>query len=82
MKTALDREVDRRKRTSHNGWNQEDKTTDHGKLMSYVLRLSVVSLAYVGSDAMAAYQANPNGDKAGYYLDLAHYCGMRQRGNL
>lgn len=63
-----------------NGWNETTGTTDHTQLMRYVRKLSHAALTYVRRDSHEAMLANPAGRKAGYYADLASYCGMRLNG--
>ena len=65
-----------------NGWNEGKKSCDHSQMMNYVLKLPIQSVEYVKNDCFKAYKSMPNGPKAGYYLDMSHYCGMRLRGNL
>ncbi len=59
------------------GWCQNTKRTDHTKLKAYVDGLDDAALHHVKSDARAAATANPDGDKAGFYLDQALACGER-----
>lgn len=60
------------------GWDQSTGTTDHAALMAYVAGLDDAALAHVKQDSVAAAAAMPDGIKAGYYIDTAHYCGMQQ----
>ena len=59
------------------GWNENTGRTDHTELMEYVDGLDVAALHYVAQDCREAIEANPEGRKAGHYMDTIHYIGMR-----
>lgn len=49
---------------------------DHGEYPKYAESLSDEALRYTIKDAAEAMNANPEGEKAGYYADEIHYAAM------
>lgn len=63
------------------GWNENEKTTNHVEATKYVAGLTFEEAEYVRRDCLAAMAAMPNGHKAGHYADIAAYCGMKLNRN-
>lgn len=55
------------------------KEIDHTVYQRKVRTMTDESLRFVIKDATEAIQANPDGHKAGYYLDEIHYCAAELR---
>ncbi len=49
---------------------------DHTNYPKTLKAKSDDSLRYIIADCKATLEANPNGSKAGYYMDEIHYCAM------
>jgi hypothetical protein len=49
---------------------------DHSGMMERVRHMDEIALRHVIKDCHQAIEAMPEGHKAGYYADEAHYCGM------
>ncbi len=47
---------------------------DHAEYPKRLRSKSVAELHYIMRDASEAHRANPEGPKAGYYLDEVNYC--------
>lgn len=47
---------------------------NHSEYPKKLKRLDEDSLRYIMNDAREAMQANPDGEKAGYYADEINYC--------
>ncbi len=64
------------------GWDQATRQTNHTELMNYVRGLTMAQANFASRDAREAALAMPDSPKAGYYMDLAAYCGMKRNGTL
>lgn len=51
-------------------------TIDHTEYPKRLRRKSIVELEFIRKDANEAIEANPHGEKAGYYMDEIHYASM------
>jgi hypothetical protein len=49
---------------------------NHAEYSKKVKTMSIEALIYTIQDCRATLKANPDGHKAGYYMDEIHYCTM------
>ena len=55
---------------------------DHDTYMKKVKTMPSSALHYTIADCRAAIEANPEGQKVGYYTDEIHYCTMEIKARI